>query len=111
MAIITIDNLAVGMMLRSNVCDRSGRLLLPAGNELTEKHLRIFRTWGVIEADILGDDSGECDQSFSGEDLDPAQLAESESAIAKLFIHNPKEHPAISELMRLCIQRRIDSAS
>ena len=107
MAIITIDNLEPGMQLKSNVSDRSGRLLLPAGNELTEKHLRIFRTWGVIEADIAGDDTGETVHIFSGTDIDPAQLAEAEAVIAGLFVHNNPEHPAINELMRLCIERRI----
>lgn len=111
MAIVTIDNLAPGMTLRSNVCDRSGRLLLPAGNELTEKHLKIFRTWGVIEADIAGDDPGVADQPFSGDDIDPERLAEAESAIAALFVHNDPEHPAIRELMCLCVQRRLGHAS
>lgn len=111
MAIIILDNLAAGMLLRSNVCDRSGRLLLPAGNELTEKHLKIFRTWGVIEADIVGDDSGETAPFDSGEELDPARLAEAEAAMAKLFVHNNPEHPAIMELLKICVQRRMVHAS
>lgn len=110
-AIITIDDLAPGMMLKSNVCDRSGRLLLPAGNELTEKHLKIFRTWGVTEADIAGDDSGEAAKPVFGDDVDPAQLAEAEEAVARLFVHNDPEHPAIRELMRLCVQRRLAHGS
>jgi len=110
-SIITIDNLAAGMLLKSNVCDRSGRMLLPAGNELTDKHLRIFRTWGVTEADIAGDDSAESTQSCSGEDIDPALLAQVEAAVAQLFVHNDREHPAIIELERLCICRRIGHAN
>jgi hypothetical protein len=109
--IINIDHLAPGMMLRSSVCDRSGRMLLPGGNELTEKHLRIFRTWGIIEADIEGDDSGEIASPLSGNDVDPVRLAEAKAAIAGLFVHNDVEHPAIMELMRISIQRKIDHAS
>lgn len=111
MAIITIDNLAPGMLLKSNVCDRSGRLLLPAGNELTEKHLRIFRTWGVLEADVAGDAALETVPSSNGEDIDPALLADAEAAVAGLFVHNDPEHPAIGELMRLCVRRRIGHAT
>jgi hypothetical protein len=111
--IINIDHLAPGMMLRSSVCDRSGRMLLPGGNELTEKHLRIFRTWGIIEADIEGDDSGDTAhaQPLSANEVDPMQLTEAETAIAGLFVHNDMEHPAIIELMRICTQRKIDHAS
>lgn len=111
MAIIIIDNLAPGMTLRSNVCDRSGRLLLPAGNVLTEKHLKIFRTWGISEVDIVGDDQGETVQVPSGDDIDPERLAEAETAIEQLFAHNRPDHPAIRELKRLCVQRRINRAS
>ena len=53
MAIIPIDLLEAGMVLKADVRDRSGRLILPSGAELAEKQIRIFRTWGVTEADIL----------------------------------------------------------
>lgn len=111
MAIITIDNLAPGMLLRSNVCDRSGRMLLPAGNALTEKHLKIFRTWGISEADVEGDENGEPTAHASGREFEPALLSEAEAAVTGLFVHNNPEHPVIGELMRICVQRRIDHVS
>lgn len=111
MAIIPIDNLAAGMVLKSNVCDRSGRMLLPAGGELTERHLKIFRTWGVLEADIVGDDGAETTQDFIIEDIDPARLAEAEEQVRWIFRRNDLEHPAIKELMRLCITRKVTDVS
>lgn len=111
MAIIPIDNLAAGMVLKSNVCDRSGRMLLPSGGELTERHLKIFRTWGVLEADIEDADGVETSQDFINEDVDPVRLAEVEGHVRRIFRRNDLEHPAIKELMRLCITRKVTDVS
>ena len=46
MAILSIDTISEGMVLMSDVRDRSGRLLLECGTEINAKHLRMFRTWG-----------------------------------------------------------------
>lgn len=111
MAIVPIDNLAVGMLLGSDVCDRSGRMLLPAGAELTERHLKVFRTWGVIEADIEGEEGCEAAPLPAGEDADPVRLAAAEESVLRIFRLNDREHPAIMELMRLCIARKVADVS
>lgn len=99
------------MVLKADVCDRSGRLLLPAGSELAGKQLKIFRMWGITEADILcGPD--ETVSMVAGENgmTDPLVAAEAERAVALLFRHNDPRHPMIRELMRACRGRRIASA-
>jgi len=111
MAIVPIDNLSAGMLLKSDVCDRSGRMLLPAGGELTDRHLKIFRTWGVLEADIADGDNIETAQILAGVDVDPVRLAAAEEAVKRLFRLNDREHPAIKELMRLCIARKVSHES
>ena len=112
MALVHIDNLTPGMVLKGNICDRSGRLLLPAGSELIEKHFSIFRMWGVLEADIVGDAVvvDETDLPLNDE-LDPVLVAAAHEEVERLFVHNDPEHPAIKELMRLCIERRAVRAS
>jgi hypothetical protein len=107
MAIIPIDSLSAGMLLKSDVCDRSGRMLLPAGGELTDRHLKIFRTWGVLEADIQDGESLETAQAQVNADVDPVKLAAAEEAVKQLFRLNDPEHPAIRELVRLCIARKV----
>ena len=108
MAVVQLDCLETGMILKANVCDRSGRLLLPAGAELTDKLLKIFRTWGVVEADIVRDQE-ELSADGSGEDgsVDPLALSEAERTIELQFCRNDSQHPMISELMRVCLQRRL----
>lgn len=107
MAIIPIDSLTAGMLLKSDVCDRSGRMLLPAGGELTERHLKIFRTWGVLEADIEDGGALETPQVLATMDVDPVRLAGATDAVQRLFRLNDPEHPAIKELMRICIARKV----
>lgn len=103
---VSIENIETGMVLSGDVHDRSGRMLLGAGAELTQKHLVIFRTWGVLEADIVGQGSDE-DADKIPADVDPQELAAAEQALAPLFMHTNREHPAISELMRLAALRKV----
>jgi len=109
MALITTDDLAAGMLLKSAVNDRNGRLLLPAGTELSDKHLKIFRTWGVTSADIDGvDESADnpCSTSFdfSG---DPQKIEAVQALMAQRFVGNDPFHPMIAELIKICTTRKL----
>lgn len=111
MSFVHIDNLVSGMVLSRNVCDRGGRLLLPEGTTLTEKHLVIFRTWGVLEVDIAAGSDGEGGAPLPHEEMDPDLFAAAEATVAPLFVHNDLEHPAIRELLRICIARKAANVS
>jgi len=106
MGMLPIDNLEIGMVLASDVLDRTGRMLLGAGAELTQKHLTIFRTWGVVEADIAGIDYVNDEPPLPAE-VDPAALEAAEEALQPLFAHAGVEHPALRELLRLAAIRRV----
>jgi hypothetical protein len=105
---IAIESIEAGMVLASDVRDRSGRMLLGAGAELTQKHLVIFRTWGVPEVDIAGRGSDAADQIPA--DVDPLQLAAAEEALIPLFRNTNLGHPAVIELMRLAALRKVQHA-
>lgn len=103
---VAIENIETGMILAGDVRDRSGRMLLGAGAELTQKHLLIFRTWGVLEADIAGQGSDEVADQIPA-DIDPLELAAAEQELTSLFRHTNLGHPAIIELMRLAALRKV----
>jgi hypothetical protein len=103
---VAIENIEPGMVLEIDVHDRSGRMLLGGGSELTQKHLVIFRTWGVLEADIAGQGSNEAADQVPA-DVDPLELAAAEQELAPLFRHTNRVHPAIVELMRLAALRKV----
>ncbi|HSE93272.1 MAG TPA: ABC transporter permease, partial [Methylomirabilota bacterium] len=41
-------------MSAAEVRDRTGRLLLTAGEQITDRALRVLRMWGVEEIDVEG---------------------------------------------------------
>ena len=82
------------MELGSDVVDRQGRILLKAGVELTEKHLRIFNTWGVLEVDI----KGEVDTTETTKEYPPELVEQANQYVATHFKHNDLNHPVIKNL-------------
>jgi hypothetical protein len=107
---VAIENIEPGMVLASDVHDRSGRMLLGGGAELTQKHLVIFRTWGVLEADIVGQGNDEAADQIPA-DVDPLELAAAEQELAPLFRHTNRVHPAMVELLRLAALRKVQHGS
>ncbi|WP_029898350.1 HDOD domain-containing protein [Desulfohalovibrio reitneri] len=54
MSIVGLAELEPGMVLNSAVRSSQGRLLIPAGTIVTDKHIRMCKIWGVVEADVSG---------------------------------------------------------
>jgi hypothetical protein len=104
MSMISFDNLEPGMVLAADVKDRSGRVLLAAGNSLTEKTLRVFKMWGVTEADVQGVAQEEIIAKKSAS-LNPELVQAAEQNVNTLFTHCDKEQPLIKELYRLTTLR------
>ncbi|HIJ86192.1 MAG TPA: hypothetical protein HPP97_00750 [Desulfuromonadales bacterium] len=105
MSKIALENLVPGMILAAEVRDRNGRLLLGEGAGLEAKHLFIFRTWGVVEADIAGVEGADTTvfpDSVTGEKIDQAK-----NRLLPLYCHTDLEHPVISELLRLAVIREV----
>ena len=51
---LSIDDIKPGMILAHPVRNPQGVLLLEAGARITPKNIRIFKSWGVLEAAIEG---------------------------------------------------------
>jgi hypothetical protein len=110
MGLLTIENLAEGMVLGSDVHDRSGRMLLGSGTELNAKHIRMLRTWGIADADIAGNNE-QPDTALLVADVDPACLANAERELLPLFRNAELSFPAMGELFRLCLIRMVRNES
>lgn len=106
MGIVALDNLTTGMVLSTDVHDRSGRLLLGAGTELNQKHLVIFRTWGVNEVAIRGEDESGGHAALPP-DISPEDLKCAEQNLAPLFRMADTEHPAMKEILHLAALRKV----
>ncbi len=108
MPVIRINKLKPGMVLDKNVVDRTGRLLLTSGHEVTAKHIRTFKAWGITEVDVeLVVEEQETTVSLGVKpDVVPEDI---QKEIDVLFRYNDRRHPAIMELVDLCILRKVES--
>ena len=104
MARINLEDIRPGMVLASDAKDRNGRILLGAGNELTDKHLKIFKMWGITDADIKNVGTEEV-AALSASRFEPELLKEAENQIRERFRHTNLEHPFNQELCRLLTMR------
>ncbi len=104
MGVITLEDIESGMILGHDIIHGNGLVLLKAGEEITEKHLRILKMWGITEADIKGIDKEEMLGKATA-DIDPRVLEEAAVKVNEIFRHADREHPFIKELIRLVTLR------
>ncbi|HPL63057.1 MAG TPA: hypothetical protein PK587_04745 [Syntrophales bacterium] len=100
MGTINLDDIKPGMVLEKEVQGRDGRVLLGAGQAISDKHLRIFKMWGVTEASIMGVQREEIAAQTASR-LDPASLRKAEHDLRTRFRNTDLSHPFLSEFFRI----------
>jgi HD-like signal output (HDOD) protein len=98
------------MVLGDDLKDQNGRFLLAKGVELSTKHLKIMKTWGVVEADIDGVTEQEMGEKQAA-DIDPKMLEKAEEIEKQRFIFSDLEHEAVHQLFQICVLRRAKNIS
>ncbi|MBL4638811.1 MAG: hypothetical protein JKY76_05555 [Proteobacteria bacterium] len=107
MTTLKLKHVELGAILSNDAKDVNGRMLLSAGSEIKEKHLKIFKTWGITEVSIVGDDHLEGDIEIDLFNVEPALLNKIEQDINNLFILSNNEHPANHELREYLILKKV----
>lgn len=112
MAVVAVDKIQPGAVLAAEVHDCNGRLLIPAGKELLERHLDALRMWGVTHCEIEGDGPEEDETA----ELDPEVLEAAAQVVEALFLHNESQadHPLLAQLRDaslLRVAREMDPSS
>ncbi len=100
---VSLENLRPEMVLAVEIVDGIGRLLLPGGTVLTDKHLRYCQMWGVTDAEIVGDEPMEDPETAA---IDPAVLASAEADVRPNFRHCDLSHPVIEAVFKHCVLTR-----
>lgn len=106
--VVTLDKLREGQQLAQDACDRSGRLLVPAGVAVTGKHIQTLKAWGVTEVAVRADPlgvEGDAEKAVRTELLPLPQL---EGLLAERFRHAPLDHPFMRELYEQARERASD---
>ena len=110
MANVNVAQIEPGMVLADDLKDQNGRFLLAKGVELSTKHLKIMKTWGVVEADIEGVSEQEMGEKQTA-DIDPKILEKAEEIEKERFSLSDLEHEAVRQLMQICVLRRAKKLS
>ena len=105
MGIIHINKLKPGMVLAQEVRDINGRLLLNSQKEIQSSHIRIFKTWGITEVDIRGNNGS---RETCTCPADPELIEKTKEKTGKLFCHTDLDHPAMKEIFRISVLFRCD---
>lgn len=102
---VRIDDLQEGMIVAAPVRNLDDMLLLPADVELTARHLKLLRSWGVHEVAVQ--DSAEAeDASDPLRRLPPETFARLESTLRKVFHKFDDSQPLQREVFRLMLLRQ-----
>ena len=101
MSIVHVDNLKENMVLSDDVTDLNARLLLTKGLKIQPKHIRILKTWGITEVNVVTDEPDYKESAIKR--IDPKSLVKIEESTKYLFRHVDLEHPAMKELFRLSV--------
>ena len=99
MALIDVSQAEAGMVLAADILDKRGRILIPKGAELKEKHLGSLPAWGVTRIDVEG---GELDAPT---EIEPWALEAAQKEVEPLFSLTNRGHPAMQVLQGICTQR------
>lgn len=91
------------MILEDDVRDANGRMLLAKGQQIADKHLTIFRMWGV--PDVPVEDSGSPVEPGPATP-DAEALRDVARALQSAFAGNDLTHPAVAEIFRQAVLYR-----
>jgi hypothetical protein len=99
---IRCSELEPGMVLSEDVFGHNGEMLMPIGAQLTERSIHLLQIREVPSVAIEGDE----EDPFKNFPADKVTAIEQE--IRNKFINYPENDLAFSELVKLCIIRKIE---
>ena len=108
MPTVRIGSITEGLVLSCDVKDLNGRLLLRQGVVISDRHIKLFKSWGVTEVEVVSLPTVE----VSSAQLTPEEKAafemksSSSTELMNIFARNDLNHPMIRELFEICVARK-----
>lgn len=90
------------METASDVKNDSGILVAPKGTVLTERHLRAFKAWGIIEAKIRSGEEEEA-PTMAWDDIDMKTRSKISNTVDRLYAANDRNDPIVAEFEKITI--------
>lgn len=105
MALVKVDKLVQGLVLSKDVFDGNCRMLLAKGRTIEDKDIRLMKMWGVFNVEVEG---LETETDNASPIVNSERMAEAGRQIGKIFQSVDITHPAIKEIVGICLQYRLD---
>lgn len=102
MQTVRVQDVNAGMMAGTDICDRSGRLLISSGTLLNDAQIRILKTWGISEITISGECTAKPPQNI---EVSEAHVRAAEQEIQGHFRFNTHDQPITAEFERILVLR------
>jgi len=109
MALINFEDLVVGMKVTDAVKDQAGRMVMSAGSEITQKHLRIFKMWGITQVEVDAD--AENVELYGSLAVDQGLIDDCDAEARLLFRHTDLDNAVVAQLFKLVVQRKVRQKS
>ncbi len=93
---LTLDDVKTGMVVAEAIKGSKGQPLFAKGVELTDKHLRILKIWGINSVIVEGDENEE----LGSNNLPPELLEQIEDEMKPRFQHTNRDHPVVEFLFK-----------
>lgn len=97
---VPIEEVTPGMVIDKDVTNPQGAILLRKGCEITDRHIGVFKTWGIrslfIESELTASDLG---------GRDPQEVAQEEIAAEEKILEHKYagfEDDEIMQLLKTC---------
>ena len=98
---LNIKDLEVGMVLSDQVKGSQNQVLLNKGAQLTEKHIRILKIWGISNISIKSTDADETETETGSHKLREAAKLE----LLPIFQHSDLKNPIIAALFKASVNK------
>ncbi len=105
---LKLVDLKNGMELARIVKDRNGRSLILPNAVLSNKHIRVFKAWGISDVYIKGEGEDPVDE-VEEKTMGFEEKSQVEKKLIEIFIHTDPRHPAIKELFQVCVKNKLTS--
>jgi hypothetical protein len=89
MMVLSIEELKPGMVLAEAVRNHQDQLLLDAGRKVTDKTIRVFKSWGIRRVAVRSGSAGESDYPGPSASGPPVALDEGLKARFAEVLHDP----------------------
>ena len=102
---LKLEQLKPGMVVAAAVKNLDDMLLAPAGCELTERHINILETWGIVEVEVEAAEAAQAPIDPLSQ-LSPQRLARLQDEIRDVFWQFDAANSVQQTIFKLMLRRK-----